>query len=264
MKLTDKQVKEIEEFIIIGAKKAYHQNLVFTGQYISLQSRIIENLVTINIAQSLLDWIIKNRLQIHLEYPIKDFYNGAFPTMKLDGDSIFNTTFKERNEHKPSNNKLGRIDIVIAGEPHNEGYYSNPQNKSLIGIEIKSITKSKQKVIADIIRVFKALTLVDPIESNSINQGYSVFFRRLDNPNKIINEKQILKKRKKEIEYWENVFKGINTDSDKYVFEIQETIIEESPIEKISSQFDQEDTEYSEIIDNSGLVVCYLIKIKRK
>ncbi len=260
MKLTNNQINLIEGLIIEGAEKSYRENLFFCGFQSNLQSRIIESLITINVAQKLLDFCLQNDLQINLEYPISDFYNGAFPALSWVGEDIFNRKMIRRLDHTPSVKKLGRIDIVITKEPFNEGLFYKPSLMSLLGIEIKAINKSNDKILNDINRIANSLILNDAISANNVSVGFSLFFRRLDNPKEIITEKIIKKKKQREIEYWKKQIDNLLNEKVKYV--IKEIVIEESPIELISEYYSPDHFDYSEVADNSGLVVCYLVKLE--
>jgi hypothetical protein len=258
-----------EEELIIkqGATKAYQQNIYFTGNNTNFQSRIIESLIVINIAQSLLEWAIKNNLCINLEYPIKHFYNGAFPKMIWTKRVTSNPSkFLRRIEHNPKFNKSGRIDIVITKEPKTDvdGIYLKPSSKSLFGIEIKSINNSIKDIKIDFLRMSYAVALQDDLTTNSIQAGYCLFYRRLDNPKKIYTEDEIEKIKVDDLLRWNQIFVDILPHKQNIQFKNKQIVISEDSFEKLKGYYPPEEFDANEIAELTGLVVCYLVKITRK
>ena len=262
----EKEVKllyEVEDLIVKGLEKGHNQNLFFTQNYTDFQSRIIEYLITVNIAQSLEEYCFSRGLGVNLEYPIKDFYNGAFPSVKFPTE-IFGGEFQTRKDHNPVKNKSKRIDIAITSDPiHNNGYSSSGW-RSLIGIEVKPLNPTKKKVEEDVLRLAKALALTDKISENQILSGYACFFRRFDKDNQTLNQTQIDNCKKEELSKWNKVFDSFSSDFPDLNFEIISKTLKESPVEKIEHELDPRFEDYQDYIDNSGLVVAYLIKVTHK
>lgn len=273
-------LNDIEDIIKGGAKKAYRDNLFLTGNYTDFQSRMIESLVVITIAQKLLDWAFLNYCQIQLEYPIKDFYNGAFPDIIWTQREIFDPSqFVKRQNHNPikvnsekssdakeKENKSGRIDIAITTEPSSgkEGaFFINPKLKSLIGIEIKAINKSTSEIENDFIRMSNAVALEDRISSNGIISCYCLFYRRLDNPKQINSKEEIEELKIVDKDKWSKKFDVLIQSTPSLKYDIEPIIISEGAVDEIAEYYPPEEFDASEIAEMTGLVVCYLVKLYR-
>jgi hypothetical protein len=273
-------LKDIEDIIKEGAKKAYRDNLFLTGNYTDFQSRMIESLVVITIAQKLLDWAFPNYCQVHLEYPIKDFYNGAFPDIIWTQREVFDPTqFVKRQNHNPikvdsernddvksKENKSGRIDIAITTEPSSgkEGaFFINPKLKSLIGIEIKAINKSASEIENDFIRMANAVSLEDRISSNGIISCYCLFYRRLDNPKHINSKEEIDRLKVLDKDKWSGKFNELIKSTPILKYDLEPIVISEGAVDGLADYYPPEEFDASEIAEMTGLVVCYLVKIYR-
>ncbi|MGB4773317.1 MAG: hypothetical protein WBP58_17765 [Chitinophagaceae bacterium] len=271
-------LRDIETIIKEGAKKAYRDNLFLTGNYTDFQSRMIESLVVITIAQKLLDWAFTNNCQIQLEYPIKDFYNGAFPDIIWTQREVFDPSkFIKRQNHNPikvncegiedvklKENKSGRIDIAITTEPSSgkEGaFFINPKLKSLIGIEIKAINKSASDIENDFIRMANAVSLEDRISPNGILSCYCLFYRRLDNPKQITSEEEIEGLKVKDQEKWTGKFNELLKSTPTVKYDLEPIVISEGAVDGLSDYYPPEEFDASDIAEMTGLVVCYLMKI---
>jgi hypothetical protein len=274
------KLKDIEDIIKNGAKKAYIDNLFLTGNYTDFQSRMIESLVVITIAQKLLDWAFPNYYQVQLEYPIRDFYNGAFPDIIWTQREIFDPgKFIKRQNHNPiklnsklnddvkaKENKSGRIDIAITTHPSSGkdgAFFIHPKLKSIIGIEIKAINKSALDIENDFIRMANAVSLVDPISSNGIISCYCLFYRRLDNPKQINSKKEIEGLKVSDKIKWSNKFNELIKNTPIIKYDLESIIITEGVVDGLSDYYPPEEFEASEIAEMTGLVVCYLVKIYR-
>ncbi len=273
-------LRDIESIIKEGAKKAYRDNLFLTGNYTDFQSRMIESLVVITIAQKLLDWAFPNNCQIQLEYPIKDFYNGAFPDIIWTQREVFDPSqFIKRQNHNPIKlnseviedvklieNKSGRIDIAITTEPSSgkEGaFFINPKLKSLIGIEIKAINKNASDIENDFNRMANAVSLEDRISPNGILSCYCLFYRRLDNPKQINSKEEIEGLKVKDKDKWTSKFNELIKSNPTVKYELKPIIISESAVDGLANYYPPEEFDASEIAEMTGLVVCYLTKVYR-
>ncbi|CAN0597612.1 unnamed protein product, partial [Ectocarpus sp. 12 AP-2014] len=167
---------EVEEILISSARYSYEENLRLSYQRTDFKSRLIEYLIVVNIAKKLFDWGWDRFIHVQLEYPLSDFYNGAFPELSLKPRL-------RRTNHNPINNKSGRIDIALTKEPSKSYAYRKPNHMSLVGIEVKSFIKGYSKVKEDIVRLSEAMVLTDDISENSIRASYLLFYKKLDNPN---------------------------------------------------------------------------------
>lgn len=247
-----------------GAKQAYLENLMMTQNYTSFESRMIESLIVINVAQHLMHWGVSKGLKVNLEYPLRQFYNGAFPAFINTSKDIFNQSMDWRKDHNPKGNKSGRMDIVITGDTKSNQVFHDPSEASLVGVEVKAINKSDKSIKKDISRLFDAMIEVDTVGNNAIGACYSLFFRSLHNDKKGIIESEIIEKKEKEREKWANQLKQLEIKNSEIQFELHEIPIEQQSIEEAASTRPPEHFDYEDLIENSGLVVCYLIKIKRK
>lgn len=259
------KLDEIELKIKEGAKKAYRENLYFTRNHTNFQSKIIENLIVINIAQSLLDWVLTNELHIQLEYPIRHFYNGAFPKIKWDKRLLSNPLlFLKRIEHNPIQNKSGRVDLVITKVPNIkvDGIYLKPSLRSIIGIEVKSINNSVNDIKKDFTRMASAIELKDDLSTNNIQACYCIFYRRLDKLNKIYTKDEINKIKDEDYSKWHDIFSKLVTQ--KVSYNIDREIISENCFEDLNGYYSPEEFEANEIAEQTGLVVCYLVRITRE
>lgn len=263
MTLKAEHINEIEELLKKGAIHAYHENVMMCYEHTDFKSRMVEYLAVVNIAKLLMNWALPNYLQVHLEYPLADFYNGAFPAIKWEAKTIFDSNMILRKNHNPVNNVSARIDIAITSESTNEGHYIQPNYKSLIGIEVKSISKQKSTILKDIDRLSQSLVLNDAIDKNNIQACYSLFYRRLDNYKKVNSKKELDVKKEKELKDWNLSLKDIKQEYPRLNFTIEPIVVQESHIEDIINHFPPEHFDYSEVAEKSGLIMCYLIKITK-
>ena len=137
-------VLEVQGLIEQGLIQGYKQNIFFTQNYTDLQSRVIEYLIVVNVAQKLEPLSLRG-VYINLEYPLNEFYNNAFPLFIFEG-GFFDQNYIKRKKHSPEDSKSKRIDIVLTSDSTISGELGASQ-KSLIGIEIKSINQSDKKII---------------------------------------------------------------------------------------------------------------------
>lgn len=264
MCISNTQLTEVENLIIAGAQKAYKENIFLTSNDTDLQSRIIESLIVVNIAQSLLDWGIQNEFQINLEYPIRDYYNGAFQVFKWIGNQLFNRKIVHRKDHNPKGNKKGRVDIAITKAPIRQGTFFNPSNISLVCIEAKAINKTDKLIIKDVKRIANSLIISDDNFENHIVAGYNIFFRRLDTPHKIVNSEDIKEKKNKSLTQWNKITDSLSKEFNKLEFSLRSVTLKEISFEEIKDYYNPEIYDYADVAVKTGAVVCYLLKIIKK
>lgn len=262
MNLTSDQIKQLEDIIINGTKKGYWENIFLTESDTTIQSRIIEYLISVNIAQSILTWKHKREFKIFLEYSLSDFYNGAFPNAKKIHGNTHKSEVIKRKNHNTNHNKA-RIDIAITKDPHGL-WYTKPKQMSVAGIEIKSINKSIFLIKSDINRLTIALKNKDKVGQNNIDVCFCMFIKRLDKPNIIITKKDIKIKINENFNEWKKLIKAYNVKHQNIKYSLKKVIIEKSPREDLIKIYSPKHFDYSEVAEKSGLVVCYLITIKRK
>lgn len=254
-------VSEAESLIKAGLISGYKQNIIFTQNYSDLQSRLIEYLIVVNIAQSLQDFCLQNLIQVNLEYPLNNFYNNAFPSFIFEGD-VLALEYKERKNHTPLNSKTKRLDIVLSKDTKSvkEWFLSN---KPLFGIEVKSINISKKKIKKDIDRLATAMSLTDSVGYNSIQACFVCFFRRFDNDSTTISKNEILKKTKNEKDKWVKYlyekkihFSGLDLD-------LIDINIVNLPVEDFKQADPELNYDHSDVLENTGFINAYMIKITR-
>ena len=102
-----------------GMIKEYKENIRLLNHYDSCYCNVRKYLLTVNVAQQLLEFANNHYCNINLEYLVKYFYNNAFLKEKFVGEkitveNIFNW-FKmiRRKEYLPTNELREKIDIVI-------------------------------------------------------------------------------------------------------------------------------------------------------
>lgn len=253
----DNYFNEIEERLISSAIYSYEENLRLSYQRTDFKSRLIEYLIVVNIAKNLFDWGWDRFIHVQLEYPLFDFYNGAFPELSLNPKLI-------RKNHNPSENKSGRIDIALTKEPLKSYAYMKPNHKSLVGIEVKSFTKNNSTIKKDIVRLSEAMILTDVIGENSIRAGYLLFYKKLDKQNEIVEDAEMPKMKKKELLKWETILHEYRKNYTSLAYDFQPIEVKEAALAELKDRFDPDFFDHDEVAENSGLVMCYLIKIKRK
>lgn len=253
----NKYFDEIERILVDSARYSYEENLRLSYQRTDFKSRLIEYLIVVNIAKKLFDWGWDRFIHVQLEYPLSDFYNGAFPELSLK-------PIMKRKNHNPIKNKSGRIDIALTKEPYKIYAYRKPNHMSLAGIEVKSFINGYSKVKEDIVRLSEAMVLTDDIGDNSIRASYLLFYKKLDKPNQIVLDDDIPKMKNKVFMKWETTLKEYRKKYAPLVYDFQPIEVKEAAIAELKERFDPDFFDPAEVAENSGLVMCYMIKIKRK
>ncbi|MEO8236266.1 MAG: hypothetical protein ABI549_12680 [Flavobacterium sp.] len=254
-------IDEIESRIKKGLINGYNDNILFTQNYSDLQSRIIEYLIVVNVAQELKEYCFKRGIDVNLEYSLNNFYNNAFPSAVIEGD-IFNSKLVNRKNHSPEDSKSKRLDIVLTSEMQNNNE-TFPSTKSMVGIEIKSINQANKKIKQDIIRLSKALNLTDPISENYIKAGFVCFFKRFDKEDKIMSNKEYEIKVKKELEKWQTYFQDLRETYTALRCSISEVKVATSTAENYVQNFQEHEYDFSEVAQNTGFINAYCIRIDR-
>ncbi|MFM7017716.1 hypothetical protein [Flavobacterium sp.] len=254
-------ILEVQELIKEGLIQGYKQNIFFTQNYSDLQSRVIEYLIVVNVAQKLEHFGIKKSIFINLEYSLNDFYNNAFPSFIFAGE-VFAQEHKSRKKHSPDDSKSKRIDIALTQESRLAGEWFTTQ-KSFVGIEIKSINQSDKKIKKDIERMAKAINLKDNIGQNNIQACFACFFKRFDKDNTTLTKPQIEKKTSAEKKKWEKHFEEIKDTYSDLLFELIDTSIVNMPAEEFNIAPYGDDADYEDLLANTGCINAYIVKITR-
>ncbi len=255
-------LNDLEEAIIKGIINGYRENIVFRVSYNNFESKIIEYLLTVNVAQSLNAWNKEFTYQINLEYPAIKFIRNAFISSRDERDqslSGIDALFEEyttirRSAHMPFRSAEGRIDIAITKEI-SEGVFSQA------GIEIKGINQHYSGILDDIFRLVHAMDAKDSVGKNSIEACYAVFLLRLDRDEDIVSQNDLTKLTDKSIKKWKDQIAKVPI-SDELVLDLEAFIIESSSLEEV--HVDPEWDDAYEIARQTGAVIGMLVKIKRK
>lgn len=255
-------LNEIEEIIKTGIRKGYREHFQMCEGYNEFTEYIREYLLTVNVAQHLNEWKWEQKLyeiKVVLEYPLKKYYENAFPPGVMTGDSIFTMGINTRKEnHSPTPDNLEKIDVSIICPYHSS--FSN-YDQSLVGIEIKGINQQTNLIKKDISRLSLAMTNIDEIGDNSIVCGYAVFLQRLDKPREIVTDDQIEDLLSKEKAKWDKICGDFQDSHQQLSFICDEFEISSKPFDP---KYRDPDDDYGTIAEETGCIYGYLIKITRK
>lgn len=178
----------IEKYLMNGLRWGYKQNTILRTEYNDNSKSIIEYLLTINVAQALIEWNEKEAhwcYAINLEYNVEEFLKNTFLPYRIEGglfDSriihpkIYDFLLEEKGKDiKDKEFRYGRIDIAICKENISFSGYK----ESISGIEIKGINPSTASVICDIQRLVKVMELEDNYFENSLKECYCLHIKIL-------------------------------------------------------------------------------------
>ncbi|MCW3111461.1 MAG: hypothetical protein JWQ09_5967 [Segetibacter sp.] len=253
---------EIVENIKIGLAKGYKQNLLLISPYNDFIDDIREYLLTVNVAQQLLGWDKQHNYKIQIEYPVSSFYSNAFPAYDWEFTDIFDMAIISRQpEHSPTKKFHQKIDIAITHESLDN---SDKHDRSLIGIELKGINKNESEIIKDAQRLAKAMLLKDKIADNSIKFCFCGFLKRFDKSHEMVTIDYINRKSLEETDLWNKICNDLNTNFEDLNFSINIFEVINTPFEVVSEIHKQMDSEFSEVANDTGIVVGGILTIDRK
>ena len=200
-------MKEIEKYLMNGLRFGYQQNTVLRTEYNDNSKKIIEYLLTVNVAQQLIEWNEKEAhwsYAINLEYDVEEFLKNAFLPYRITG-GLFDSEIispgikdflkKEKEKKKKKEDtefRYGRIDIGISQENIEFSGYK----ESISGVELKGINPTTDSVIKDIERLIKSMELSDKDFDNSIQECYCLHIKKLGG-DKSLSKEEVLKNAKK-------------------------------------------------------------------
>ncbi|MDP4208433.1 MAG: hypothetical protein Q8928_06425 [Bacteroidota bacterium] len=254
-------VTEIAEIIKKGLQKGYKQNLLLLSSYNDFIDQVREYLLTVNVAQHLLDWNENHLYKIQIEYPVLNFYNNAFPAYKLDAVDIFNMNIISRKSgHSPTDKNYQKVDLAITEERSGD---VGSHERSLVGIELKGINKNENDIIKDAERLAKAMLIEDSTDENSILLGFCGFLRRFDKSEELVNSLLINKWNEEETQRWQNICNDLNTKYPKLRFSIEIFEIVNTAYEKIAAIHKEMDSDYSEVASDTGIVSGGILSMQR-
>ena len=256
------KVTDIEKHLDEGLKNGYNQNQILHTSYIDNATSIVEYLLTVNVAQKLIDWNEENGwiYSLYLEYPTEKYFKNAFlPYMEVV-ENIFDMNIIHPQVAKSliENNDIrtGRLDLVVCKEKM--GFYDFKE--SLIGIELKGINPGFEKVIEDINRLVLAIEMKDDKFNNSIQSGYCLHIKKLGGDKKLSTKKDLEKAMNKSIENLKNVIK-LNVKKTTAKINITSNIISMKTTEDFSEDANKEDLTADEVAEGTKIVFSVMIKI---
>jgi hypothetical protein len=220
-------------------------------------------LLTVNVAQQLLEWNNQHTYRIQIEYPIFYFYNNAFVAYEWDIKDIFDMAIIQRQSgHSPTDKLQQKIDIAITQEQN--GSNASTHERTLSGIELKGINKSQEEIISDAKRMSNAMLLTDQVCSNSIEFCFCGFLRRFDKVEDMVTDIFIQQKTTEEHNRWSKICSDLETDYPTLDFSIEKFDIINTPLEEVADFHKKMDSDYSEVANDTGTIVGYILTIKRK
>lgn len=254
---------EITDRIKEGLKKGYRENLLLLSSYNDFVDQVREYLLTVNVAQQLLDWNSHHSYKINIEYPVFSFYNNAFLAYYWDITDIFNMSIIPREEgHSPTDKRYQKIDLAITQEQ--SGDNASTHERTMVGIELKGINKKEAEIIQDAERMAKAMILKDKSSENSIKFCFCGFLRRFDTTEKMVTIAYIKQKTETETKRWETICKNLNNQFTDLIFSIEMFEIINTPLEAVHEMHTEMESDYSEVANSTGTVVGGILIINRR
>lgn len=255
-------ISEVKDNIKIGLKKGYNQNLLLLSSYNNFIDQVREYLLTVNVAQQLLDWNVHHDFKIQIEYPVLNFYNNAFIASDWLVSSIFDMSLIERQRgHSPTEKYHQKIDIAITHEQ--SGNLATRDERTIVGIELKGINKRQEEIIKDAERMSNAMLRTDPISSNSIEFCICGFLRRIDKGAEMVTKKIIQTKTNTLQLQWSQICVDLQTTYPSLKFKTEIFEVMTVALEDIAYIHGQMDSDYSEVANDTGIVVGCILSITR-
>lgn len=254
-------LSELKESIKAGLIKGYRQNVLLLSAHTGFIDNVREYLLTVNIAQQLIEGCSPAD-KIHIEYPASLFYENAFDRLKVEGDMFSSSIIKRRENHFKGNRSHDKIDLAITKGVQESSYFT--EDRVLVGIEVKGINKSKKNIKNDAIRLSDAMITTDVVSSNSIKFGICCFLMRLDKEKEMITNNIISERTDKVKSKWEKVCADLGRKYSQLNFFAELFPIEVPSLETIACYYDGENSDYSEVASNTGIVIGCLLIIEKK
>jgi hypothetical protein len=254
---------DLEQYLFKGLRKGYNQNQILHTSFIDNKSSIVEYLLTVNVAQQLIDWNERydNTYSLYLEYPTELFFKNAFLPFMDVGNDIFNKNTIQPKVLKSLNEKeeirTGKIDLVVSKGKIGYGDFK----ESVIGIELKRINPNLTKVLEDIKRLVIAIELEDEDFNNSIQSGYCIFIKRLGGNRRPSREQALEKAMRKSIKHITTKIKA-NIKTTKAKINIHNELIDIKTLEYFKAQ-NREDLSSDEVAEETKVVFSVLVRISR-
>jgi hypothetical protein len=256
-------ISEVKESIKKGLIKGYKQNLLLLSSYNDFIDQVREYLLTVNVAQQLLDWNEQHSYKIQIEYPVFHFYNNAFIAYEWDIKDIFDMAIIERQPgHSPTDKLHQKIDIAITQEQ--TGSNASSHERTLSGIELKGINKNEEEIIRDAKRMSNAMLLTDKVSPNSIEFCFCGFLRRFDKSEEMVTDTFIQQKTTEEQNRWDRICADLAINYPTLNFATEKFDIINTSLDLVADFHKKMDSDYSEVANDTGTVVGYIMTINRK
>lgn len=204
-------IEAIKEAVKAGIVKGYTQNLKLIGNYTGLVDEVRKYLLTVNVAQKLLDWNADHKFRIRIEYPVLHYYLNAFVPSKWDAKDIFEiSATQRRTDHSPTESLSQKIDLAVVEEGRDAMLAD--YERTLAGIELKQVNTSEPAILEDLERLCKAMIKTDDVSENSIQLAICGFLRRLDKEEVITTETDIKGATERLVARWKKVCSELPED----------------------------------------------------
>jgi len=251
--------------ILSGLTVGYIQFYNFTKSAEVFEKRMIEYLLTVSVATKLYDQIsFDSKMQINIEYPLRQFYNNAFPEIKfVKKKGSFGGSRLIRRKFNPEPSKQ-RIDIAVTKA--GQGF----SRRSIYGIELKAINTSYTSIINDLRRLSEGMISNDKIDSNSITKCYSGFIKFYKNSFKPSKIRDLKNFRSNIISKVQNLLSQNFIKNKKYKqldYRISTAIIDTQSAEEYKAIYSNQTDfipEYRDATNETGEILAVVIQIKRK
>lgn len=258
-------METIEKYLVNGLRNGYTQNRVLHTSYLDNESSIIEYLLTVNVAQELIEWNSNNSYSysIFLEQATETFFKSAFlPYMEV-GNDIFDMKIIHPEVLKSIDTntdiRVGRLDLAVCRE---KGGFLN-YKESLVGIELKGINPNIDKVIADVKRLVLAIEMKDDKFKNSILKCYCLHIKKLGGDKRLSKKTDLENAMHKSIVYLKDAIAKKATFTTT-TFDLTPHIIDIKTVEDFNAQGNKEDLSADEVAEGTKIVYSVIIKIERK
>jgi hypothetical protein len=258
-------MSDIEQHLKKGLINGYNQNQILHASYVNNDTSITEYLLTVTVAQQLIEWNEENHYlySLYLEYSTEKFFKNAFlPYMEV-GNNIWDMgiihpeVIKSIKENEDI--RTGRIDLAVCKAHVGYGDFKD----SLMGIELKGINPNLNKVIEDVQRLVLSIEMKDVTFGNSIQTGYCLFVKKLGGDKRLSSKEALVRAMSKSIENLDKVIKAKVKTSTANI-EVLKEIIEIKTKEDFDKMGNKEEITSNEVAEETKIVYSVLIKITRQ
>lgn len=253
---------EIISHLKAGLIKGYKQNLLLLTSYDDFIDQVREYLLTVNVAQQLIEWNNNHSYKIRIEYPVLYFYNNAFVSFDIDFISIFDMPITHRQlGHSPTEKLYQKIDLAITEEQG--GANASTHERTKVGIELKGINKNENDIKDDARRMARAMLLNDSISDNSIEFCLCGFLRRFDSDDEMITANDITDNIASETTHWNNICNELKQEFTNLNFSIDIFEVINTPVELIREVHLEMGSDYHQVANETGNVAGGVLIIER-